>query len=377
MEQAVARQALALEGVLVVDVTRMLPGAILARQLLDLGARLIKVEDPAGGDPFRLAPPQVEGLGAGFATMYRGAESLTLDLRAPGDAAKLARLAGKADVLLESFRPGTLARWGLGPDRLLGENPGLVYCAMSSFGQAGPRQNDVGHDLNFVALAGALPLVGGEVPGLQLADITSGLLACSAVLAALLARGRDGRGRLVDQPLALGPLPFLAWAWADAAAGTGSLLESMLAGWVPCYRCYLCGDGRQIALGALEPKFWLGFVNLLGLSHLASLGLVLGPEGEAVTEEVTVALAARPAAAWAAAAREAGLPVTLVHTPEEGRRDPYYQDSGWTEATPLPSGATLAGVGPFQPSVGRTPARPAPQPGEHNQALAREFGWAD
>jgi crotonobetainyl-CoA:carnitine CoA-transferase CaiB-like acyl-CoA transferase len=225
---------------MVVNIARMLPGAVLARQLLDLGARLIKVEEPGTGDPMRMVPPLVDGIGVGFATFLRGSESVTLDLRDREflrgsesvtldlrdreDAERLRRLATHADVLVESFRPGILEGWNLGWDDLQPKNPRLVWCSLSSFGSASEVRDRVAHDLNLSAMAGVLDLVGGRVPRLQLADITSGLLAASSILASLLARERDGQGRRLEQPLAAGPLPFAmarAFPWPPSSRNSG------------------------------------------------------------------------------------------------------------------------------------------------------------
>jgi len=137
---------LPLEGTLVLDLSRMLPGAVLARQLIDLGARLIKVEEPGEGDPMRMVPPQVDGIGIGFAAFYRDAESITLDLRDDEGAQCLRRLVASADVLVESFRPGTLEDWELGYTELSAENPRLVWCSLSSFGSAPEIHDRVAHE---------------------------------------------------------------------------------------------------------------------------------------------------------------------------------------------------------------------------------------
>jgi len=225
-----AEPDLPLDGLLVLDCSRMLPGAVLARQMLDLGARLIKVEHPSGGDPMRQVPPQVDGIGAAFAALYPGAESLALDLQVADDAALFEEVLRGADVLVETFRPGTLARWGFGAERCLEMNPKLVYCSMSSWGARGAAAGRVGHDLNFVASTGLLELVGSTgIPAVQMADVGAALLASSAILAALLRRERTGRGAVIDQPLVSGAAPLLAWAWADQAAGGGAL-HTLLSG---------------------------------------------------------------------------------------------------------------------------------------------------
>ena len=365
---------LPLDGVLVLDLSRMLPGAVLARQLLDLGARLIKVEEPGAGDPMRMVPPQVDGIGVGFATFFRGAESITLDLREADDAKRALRLATHADVLVESFRPGTLESWGLGWDDIRAKNPRLVWCSLSSFGSAPEICDRVGHDLNLSAMAGILDLVGGRVPRLQLADITSGLLAGSAILAGLLARERDGEGRRLEQPLAAGPLPFLTWSWAEQAVGGGGVLDTLLGGVCPCYRIYRCGDGKSLSLAALEPKFWSAFVELIGADELEDSAFALAEDGSRTVAAVERALATRPRDRWLQFAEERGLPMGPVRGFDEAAADPTFVSAGLIEQSPMPDGTAVAGVGPWNPSLGRTPKRPAPPLGEHTEAILAEFG---
>lgn len=343
-----------LRGTLVLDASRMLPGAVLARMLIDLGARLIKIEEPLHGDPLRNAPPLIDGVGAGFCAFYRGAESIGLDLRRAEDAARLRKLCRHADVLVESFRPGSMEAWGVGPERLQEINPALVICMLSGFGSRGADAVRVGHDLNFVALSGMLSLFPkDEVPQLQFADVSAGMLACTAVLGGLLRRTRTRRGVCIDQPLSGGPFPFLALRMAEEAAGGGGVSESLLSGRCPAYRLYRCGDGMAIALGALEPKFWDAFVDMLGLDDLAGLGLEGGPQGESVGRRVEQRLADEPRERWLELSAERGLPVTSVN---------QFAD------VDLP--------GPFIPSLGRTPTRPAPRLGQHAEDLSREFGLA-
>jgi len=365
---------LPLDGILVLDLSRMLPGAVLARQLLDLGARLIKVEEPGTGDPMRMVPPRVNGIGVGFVTFFRGAESIALDLRQRDDAESLRRLATHADVLVESFRPGTLEMWSLGWEDLQPKNPRLVWCSLSSFGSASEVRDRVAHDLNLSAMAGILDLVGGRVPRLQLADITSGLLAGSAILAGLLARERDSAGRLLEQPLAAGPLPFLTWSWAEQAAGGGGALDTLLGGVCPCYRVYRCGDGKSLSLAALEPKFWNAFVELIETDELKGSAFALGEDGARTVAAVERALATRPRNRWLQFAEERGLPMGPVHGFDEAAADPTFASAGLIEQSPMPDGSAAAGVGPWIPSLGATPEKAAPQVGEDTEAILAEFG---
>jgi len=361
-----------LRGTTVLDASRMLPGAVLARMLLDLGARLIKIERPGVGDPLRGLPPLVGGIGAGFCAFFRGAESLCLDLKDERGAAVLRRLARDADVLVESFRPGTLEAWGASPASLLEDNPRLVICSLSGFGEAGGEAGRVGHDLNFVAWSGLLARLPGGVPGVQVADVTSALLACSSILAALLARQRTGRGVHLHQPLSAAPLPFLTLAIADGAAGGESEAERLLSGRCPAYRLYRCGDDLDLALGAVELKFWEGFAEAIGLPQLAPDGLDDGPRGRRAAKQVERRLRTRPRAHWLELARERDLPVTPVNDARSARE--ALRDAGLLEQTPAPDGGTLETPAPYTGSVGSTPARPAPRLGEQTARILKELG---
>jgi crotonobetainyl-CoA:carnitine CoA-transferase CaiB-like acyl-CoA transferase len=357
-----------LRGTLVVDASRMLPGAVLARQLLELGARLIKIEDPAGGDPLRGAPPVVDGIGAGFEEFLRGAESLCLDLRVPRDAARLRKLARGADVLVESFRPGSMKAWDIGPDRFIASNPSLVLCMLSGFGSRGSSAARVGHDVNFVAVSGLLDLLPGpDVPRVQIADINAGLLACSAILAALLARARSGRGAIIDQPLTSGTMPLIAWPLADASAGGGGLTDpgSLLTGGCPAYGVYSCKDSSRLAVGALEPKFWVELTKMLDLSDLDDTGLDTGEQGREAARQVGERFATREREHWLTESARRGLPVTAVHPLEDAAQEAALVDAGL-----IVDGRCDA----FMPSVGHRPVAPAPGLGQHTSNLVREFG---
>lgn len=366
-----------LSGVVVVDASRMLPGAVLARQLLDLGARVIKVEEPGLGDLMRHVPPLAGGIGVGFHAFYHGAESVTLDLASEGGSAALRALARRADVVVESFRPGTLERWGLAPDALLEENAALVLCSLSSFGAAAPCATQVGHDLNFVAASGLLSLLpggGDAIPGAQLADVTAGLLACSSVLAALLRRARTGRGGRIEQPLVTGPVPFMTWAWAAHAAGGSA--PAVLSGAAPSYRTYRCADGLALAVGALEPKFWLGVLELVGLPELAGDGWDTAEHGAAAARAVGARFAERPRAHWLALARERRLPLSAVDDVAAAVREPCH--AARLERIAVAGGEPLEVPGPVLSPV--SPARrggSAPALGADSARVLAEAGLDD
>jgi len=345
----------------------MLPGAVTARQLLDLGARVVKIEEPESGDPMRTVPPLVDGIGLPFAVLLAGAESVALDLREPEGVTAVRRLAERSDVLLESFRPGTFDRWGLSRDALLAANPRLIGCSLPAFASEPDR---VAHDLNLVAEAGILDLLPGDgVPAIQLADVGAGLLATSAILAALVARERQGSGAWLDQSLESGPRPFVTWMRAEAALGRERVAAMLLGGECPCYRTYRCGDGRRVAVAALEPKFWMGFVSALGADDLGGSGFALGADAAAVVAAVEERLAARSAADWVELATRRGLPVSVVRSLDEV----VAGDSG--PGVPLPGGGALRCGGPWLEALAVPAERPAPRLGEHTEAvLARLAG---
>lgn len=351
-----------LAGLTVVDLSRMLPGAVVTRQLLDLGARVLKVEQPDGGDPMRQVPPLVDGIGLPFAVLLAGSESVTLDLRTGDGRDRLRTLLGRSDIVLESFRPGTLATWDLTPDSLLAASPRLVGCSLPSHGGGDDR---IAHDLNLVAEAGALELLPGDgLPLVQLADVGAGLLATTAILAARLAVERTGRGRWLEQPLASGVRPFTTWAAAEAALGRERVLAVLLGGGLPCYRLYACGDDERLAVAALEPKFWVGFTAMLGLEELAGAAFALGEESEQAVTRIEARLATRPAAEWEAEARAAGLPVNRVADLDRAA-------TGWPVA--LPDGGGISVPGPWLPDLALATDRPAPALGADTERVLAEL----
>jgi len=300
----------ALDGLRVLDLSRLLPGGFCSLLLADLGADVIKVEDTGMGDYLRWAEPRYEGAdpsagGAMFLSLNRGKRSVRLDLKTDGGREVLLRLAERADVLLESFRPGVLDRLGVGYERLRERNHRLVYCAITGYGQDGPFAARAGHDTNYLARVGMLGL-GGEPDGpplqaaAQVADVGGGaLMAAFGILAALRERDRSGEGQLVDVSMADGALSWLAMVaarhFADGAVPRRGGLE--LAGGLLCYRPYRCADG-WVALGALEPKFWRAWCEGVGREDLVERQFE--PVGSDAHREVEAVFAARDRAAWEA-----------------------------------------------------------------------------
>jgi alpha-methylacyl-CoA racemase len=271
----------ALQGLRVLDLTRLLPGGFCSLLLADFGADVIKVEDTKAGDYVRWSEPRYAGAdatagGAAFLALNRGKRSIRIDLKAPDGRDVLHRLARDADVLLESFRPGVMDRLGVGYERLREENPRLVYCAITGYGQDGPFAARAGHDTNYLARIGLLDLTGDPdgppvQAGGQIADLGGGaLMAAFGILAALRERERSGEGQLVDVSMTDGALSWLAMVAANRLAGgePPGRGRDQLAGGLICYRPYPCADG-WVAFGALEPKFWRAWCEGVGRPELA------------------------------------------------------------------------------------------------------------
>jgi alpha-methylacyl-CoA racemase len=270
----------ALEDVRVLDLSRLLPGGFCSLLLADFGAEVLKVEDTGMGDYIRWATPYHEGAAdsaksALFLALNRGKRSIRLNLKEERGREVLLKLVREHDVLLESFRPGVLDRLGVGYERLREENPGLVYCAITGYGQDGPYTDRSGHDMNYLGLGGLLGLTGerGGPPlqaAGQIADIGGGAqMAAFGILAALRERERTGLGQLVDVSMFDGALSWLALVAArylaeDQVPERGTL---ELAGGLICYRPYACKDG-WVTLGALEPKFWQAWCAGVGRADL-------------------------------------------------------------------------------------------------------------
>ncbi len=258
-----------LVGYRVVDLSQYLPGPFAGQILADLGAEVIKVEPP-GGDPMRgIGPPDPDGGSAYYKLVNAGKRVVRIDLKAEAGRAAFQELVAAADVLLESYRPGVLARLGFGRPALGALNPRLVHCALSGYGQTGPCADKGGHDLNYLAWGGGLVTSGSAarptIAHPPVADHAGALQAVIAILAALLRRERGGEGAFLDVSLAE---TVLAWQGGQlTAALRGRPMtrgRDLLNGGSACYGIYETADGRFVTLGALEPKFWAAFCEAVG-----------------------------------------------------------------------------------------------------------------
>jgi crotonobetainyl-CoA:carnitine CoA-transferase CaiB-like acyl-CoA transferase len=359
-----------LADLLVVDLTRLLPGPLTAKLLADLGARVVKVEEPRMGDPVRLAPPLVRGRSALAAVLLAGVESIALDLKRDGAREVLAALLERADVLLESFRPGTLERLGF-PLRELAERfPRLVVCSLSGWGADGPQAGRAGHDLTYQALAGTLAPT-ARMPALPVADVAGAWAAALAVLAAIHRRQGTGRGGVVDASLYDAALHANLVNWAEEAGGRRPVGRPLpLSGALPCYNLYLTADHRYLAVACLEPHFWERFCAAAGRRDLVGRHLDRRPAARRQVQEL---VGSRTAGEWIEIAEAHDLPIEPVLSAAEAAEHPQARRRGVVTTGPdgLPRLAYPARLDGERPEA---PER-LPRIGADTAALLDELGF--
>ena len=321
-----------LSGLTVLDFSTLLPGPLAALMLAEAGAEVIKIERP-GGEDMRSFPPLWDGESAVYAMLNRGKRRLTLDLKNDEDRATLDPLLKRADILIEQFRPGVMDRLGLGFDAVHARNPRLIYCSISGYGANGPRAHEAGHDINYIGATGLLALQPGPadrpvVPPMLAADIAGGSFpAVINILLALRARDRSGKGCRLDIAMtdAMFTFGWYAMALGEAAGRFPAPGELALAGGSPRYQIYPAKDGRLIACGALEQKFWTAFTQAIGLTP----EFVDDSRDPAATRDAVARLiASKTSEEWRPVLAGADCCVTVIASLEEAMRDPHFRERG-------------------------------------------------
>src|ERR1041384_771393 len=371
----------ALEGVRILDLSRMLPGPYCSMMLADLGAEVIKIEEPKLGDPTRHSPPTIDGRSAAFAQVNRNKKSIALDLKQNAGRDIFLKLASRADCVLEQFRPGVVDRLGINYAAVAELNPRIVYCSLTGFGQDGPHRERSGHDLNYLALSGVLGLTTDElgrpvIPGVQIADLAGGMIAAFALLAALLARDRTGRGQYIDVSMfdvmiSMLPVPA-AHQFAGKTIEVGR--KYVLSGAYPFYNVYETSDGKFMTLGALEPKFWANFCRKVSREDLISRQFDSGTAREDLFKEVRNIFKARTLQAWVKLMSDADCCCEPVLSMTEAF------EHAQTRAREMVLESQRTNALGFSYKMSETPpeyAMPAPELGEHSDELLREIGYDD
>lgn len=368
-----------LEGTRILDLSRLLPGPYATLLLADLGAEVIKIEEPGIGDPLRAMPPLVEGWSYRFAMLNRNKKSAAINLKTQGGRELFLRMAQRADAILETFRPGVMERLGLDYNSLRAANPKIIYCSLSGYGQKGPYRERVGHDLNYIGLAGLLSLTGKvkpEIPGAPVADLAGAMFAALTMLAALQRRAHTGTGAYLD--LAMTDTVF-SWLTIHLAElfGTGvapTPTGSVLLGAFPCYAIYETADGHQLTVGALEPKFWQSLCIALGRSHYTPHQFNSEIRDE-IFRDLQGIFKTKTRESWLEFFSGDKVPVAPVNNLPEAVADPQILHRGLVESVNL-SGVEFKQVAypaHFEGARER-PHQPPPRLGQNTREVLRELG---
>jgi crotonobetainyl-CoA:carnitine CoA-transferase CaiB-like acyl-CoA transferase len=375
-----------LDGITVLDLTRLLPGAVATMMLGDFGAEIIKIEEPGIGDPARHSRAGIKQPGAYFLATNRNKRSVTINLKHERGREVFLKLVEKADALVEGFRPGVMDRLGVGYETLKALNPRLIYCAITGYGQDGPYRLRAGHDANYLSVAGLLGVNGpkGGAPtlsGVQLADLAGGSLhAVIGVLLALQARARTGEGQFVDVSMTDGSLSMMYVPFASFLANGAQPQRGNegLSGRYACYQIYETKDGRYLSLGALEHKFWENACRVLGREDF--IGKCFNDDAQ---EEMIAAFReifkTRTAAEWLAAFENVDTCVALVNDIAEVIEDPQIKHRGLIAEVEHPTEGRLKQIAPTV-KLSATPGEiwlPPPRLGEHTREILKNLDYAD
>lgn len=373
-----ASAAKPLNGVRILDLSRLLPGPVASLHLADLGADVIKIEDTGAGDYARTMGEGADGTSWFFRAVNRNKRGLRLDLKQPEGREVLLRLVASADILIESFRPGVLDRLGVGYEILRARNPALVYCAITGYGQDGPWALRAGHDLNYIAQAGVLEQTGTAdgppaIPALQIGDLLGGAMsAVAAILAALHQARATGQGSFVDVAMAESVLAHNLFPLFSHAAGAAPARGAdLLTGGHANYAVYRTADDRYLAVAALEEKFWQLFCDAVGKAAWKSR--YAETADPALQREVASVIGQRPLSDWASLFDVVDCCVTPVLTLAEALDHPQFRARGM--AVPADGMTQLAP--PFRISgwsfaVERT----APEAGAHSDEVLASIGYS-
>jgi len=361
-----------LSGIRILDLSRLLPGPFCTLYLAQLGAEVIKIEEPNGGDYTRALSPEM------FAQVNRGKKSLTLDLRKASDVQLFHRMVEQSEVVLESFRPGVMDKLGCGYETLKALNPRLVYAALTGYGQSGPYRDRPGHDMNYCGYAGVLDQMGcaggPPAPGnFQIADLAGGALTCAiGILAAVIGARASGQGTFVDVGMMDGTLAMQVVSLATIRTlGTAPQRgQDMLSGGLPNYAIYECADGKHLALGSLESKFFQRACVLAGRPDLLKKPLAPGKAGDGLRQELVALFKSKTRDEWDALLAHEDSCASGILSPDEVLRNEQVRARGLVETV----GGKPAYAMPIQFSTPRLALGESPALGAHNDEVLKQFG---
>ncbi|MHA1631423.1 MAG: CaiB/BaiF CoA transferase family protein [Candidatus Freyarchaeota archaeon] len=376
-----------LEGIIVLDLTRLLPGPFCSMFLGDLGAEVIKIEEPRSGDWTRWNPPFINGESAIFMSVNRNKKSVTLNLKSEKGREIFYKLIRKSDVVLEGFRPGVAKRLKIDYETVSKLNPRIIYCSISGFGQNGPYARKSGHDINYIGIGGILALTGEKgkppiIPGVPIADLGGGgMMGVVGILAALLMREKTGKGQYVDVSMLDGVVSWLSiYAGMYLIGGVATRRgENVLAGGLGSYGVYETSDGKYITLGMLEEAFWRNFCRAVGRLDLENYPYLSPEKREELSGIIRQIIRSKTRDEWLKIFGDADVPCGPVNEIEEVFSDPQVLHREMLMEVEHPKAGKIKQVGfPLKFSEKWSVIRRYPPLlGEHTEEILKELGYSE
>lgn len=370
-----------LKGVRILDLTRLLPGPLASQMLADMGAEVIKVEDPKAPDYARFMAPHYEDVGMTYLALNRTKKSLALNLSSEDGKQVFWDLLKTVDIVLDSFRPGVLEKLGIDYETAKQHKKDIIYVAVTGYGHGNEMSNKAGHDINYLGHAGVLATNGTPEQvmqtGVQIADIAGGSYpAVIACLSAIIARNTTGEGQFVDVAMVDCALPLMSFYMAETL-NTGKSYdrqEHVLAGSLPNYNIYECQDGQWIALGSLEPKFWMGFCALINQPDWANRMF-----DASIKSELESLFKTKTRDEWIALGQTADVCLTGILNMDELESDSYLQERQMFVEHEHPKYGRYKGIAQPIKFTGSPASKGWAPPllGEDNVGVLKELGYSE
>ncbi len=370
-----------LNGIKVLDLTRLLPGPLLTLYLADLGAEVVKIEDSDQGDYLRWMSVAGNGSGNLFEALNRDKKGIKLNLKTPEGVEVFKRLAQEADIVVEGFRPGVMDKLGVGYDAIKPVNPAIVYCSLSGYGKDGPYSGKAGHDLNYIGVAGTLGVTGTRekpaIPGVQIGDIAGGsITAFGAIMLGLFNKQKTGKGLYLDISMVDGLTGFMT-PYLPYLKTNLKREEMELTGSIPCYNVYRTQDDKFVTLGALEPKFWSRFLEMINRMDLVEEQLAKGDDFKRVYHEVQRVFLSKTRKEWLEFFENEDVCVEPVNELDELLNDPHIKYRGMFGSVKAGADEFITIKNPFHRNEQHRDFKKAPQPGEHTVEILKKAGYTN